>query len=754
MESLRGSGSTGSGSGSERPRPHVVLLASPVASHVIPLAELARRLVEHHGLAVTLVTFANLSLLPAHGLASCLPPATVSTAVLPAVDMDDVPADNMVQVFTQLSRRSLPNLGALLRRISATAGPLAAFVPDIFCSEAVLVAGELGVPAYFFLPSNLNWLALERHLVELQHGLPPGEYRSFSGDVELGEGVTLRHGDLPALCRDPNSPDFQQVVVNARRYLLADGFLVNTFEEMEPALVEAFKLAAGHGAFPPVFATGPLIRRSEPEPDVGDRDCCLEWLDRQPIGSVVYVSFGSIGALSLEQTTEVAAGLEDSGQRFLWVVRMPSLTSESKTTAAAAAAAAAGGNDPLGWLPEGFLERTAGRGLAVRAWAPQVRVLSHPATAAFVSHCGWNSTLESVQSGVPMVALPQGIDQGMNATVLEGKKVGMALRPPAREDGIVVREEIATAVKDLLVGGEKGRAVRRRAGDMQRAAARAWLPEAGSSRRALEEVATKWKVLGLLDGTDAASEKKLEVEDENQKKIIIPNPAYSVWLSRDQTVLGFLVNSLSPEIIPHVVGLATSAEVWSVLTKMFSSHSRTKINHLRGALNNTKKNELTVAQFFATMKGFSSELAAAGKVVEEDEMVGYIINGLDARYNDLVSSVNGNPASPPPPTSPLALLATPVVTHVLVVIAVAHPTAVTACHVVIMVVETVVTAVGGAAMVTAVMGAVIGVAMMDAMHAVMMVDAAAMTVADAMTMEDGGMMEGVVVAMPPHPSLT
>uniref|UniRef100_A0ACD5WTU2 Uncharacterized protein n=1 Tax=Avena sativa TaxID=4498 RepID=A0ACD5WTU2_AVESA len=486
MESFSSSGSTGS----ERPRPHVVLLASPLASHVIPLAELARRLVEHHGFAVTLVTFANLSLLPAHGLSSCLPPAAVSTAVLPAVDMDDVPADNMIQVFTQLSRRSLPNLGALLRRISATAGPLAAFVPDIFCSEAVLVAGELGVPAYFFLPSNLNWLALERCFLELHRGLPPGEYHSFPGDVELGEGVTVRHRDLPALFRDPNSPDFQQVVVNARRYLLADGFLVNTLDEMEPALVEAFKLTAEHGAFPPVFATGPLIRRPEPEPDVHDRDC-LEWLDRQPVGSVVYVSFGSIGALSLEQTTEVAAGLEDSGQRFLWVVRMPNLTFESKT-----AAVAAGGNDdgdPLAWLPEGFLQRTAGRGLAVTEWAPQVRVLSHPATAAFVSHCGWNSTLESVQAGVPMVALPQGIDQGMNATVLEGKEVGMALRPPAREDGIVAREEIAAAVKELLLEGEKGRAVRRRAGDMQQAAARAWLPE-GSSRRALEEVATKWKV--------------------------------------------------------------------------------------------------------------------------------------------------------------------------------------------------------------------------------------------------------------------
>ncbi|KAK1652877.1 hypothetical protein QYE76_070682 [Lolium multiflorum] len=469
-----------SGTGSERPRPHVVLLASPPAGHRIPLAELARRLVEHHGFAVTLVTFANLPL-PAHVLASCLPPATVATAVLPAVDMDDVPAHDIIQVLVQLVRRSVPNIRAFLRRISATAGPLAAFVPDIFCSEALLVAGELGVPGYFFLPTNLNWLALERRFVELHHGLPPGEYRDFPGDVELAEGVSLHRTELPFVFRDSNSLDFQRLLENSRRYPLADGFLVNTFDEMEPALVEAFKLAAEQGAFPPVFAAGPLIRRPNPEPDVDDRDClCLEWLDRQPIGSVVYVSFSTLGGQSPEQTTEVAAGLEESGQRFLWVVRMPNLASP-----------AAADGDPLALLPEGFLERTAGRGLAVTAWAPQVRVLSHPATAAFMSHCGWNSTLESVQSGVPMVALPMGTDQTMNATILE-EKLGMALRPRTREDGIVGREEIATAVKELLIEGERGRDARRRAGEMQQAAVSAWLPE-GSSCRALEEVATKWK---------------------------------------------------------------------------------------------------------------------------------------------------------------------------------------------------------------------------------------------------------------------
>jgi hydroquinone glucosyltransferase len=126
-----------------------------------------------------------------------------------------------------------------------------------------------------------------------------------------------------------------------------------------------------------------------------------------------------------------------------------------------------------------------------------VRVLSHPATAAFVSHCGWNSTMESVSCGVPMIAWPLYAEQRMNAVVLEGS-VGMALRvrPRARDaggDGVVVsRRKIADAVRELMEGQEKGRAVRRQAGDMQQAAAHAWAPE-GSSRRTLEEVAATWK---------------------------------------------------------------------------------------------------------------------------------------------------------------------------------------------------------------------------------------------------------------------
>jgi hypothetical protein len=133
----------------------------------------------------------------------------------------------------------------------------------------------------------------------------------------------------------------------------------------------------------------------------------------------------------------------------------------------------------------------------------------------------------------------------------------------------------------------------------------------------------------FLDGTDSAPSKTMEVEDAQKVKKIIPNPDYSAWIACDQAVLSYLINSLSPDILSHVVGLETAKDVWSVITKMFSTQSMSKVNHLRGALNSTKKVTLIVAQYFAKMKGFSSELVALGKEVDEGELVGYIVNGLD-----------------------------------------------------------------------------------------------------------------------------
>ncbi|PAN04942.1 hypothetical protein PAHAL_1G103300 [Panicum hallii] len=471
------------------PRPHVVLVASPGAGHLNPMAELARRLVARLGLAATLVTFTGLSAAgtDAHSAAalSSLRDAGVDTAVLPAAPLEGLPAGARVETaLFELIARSVPRLRALLRDIGSAA-PLAALVPDFFAAAVLPLAAELGVPGYLFFPVSLCVLSFVRRAVELNDGAAPGEYRELPDALRLPGGVSLRREDYADGFQSSKEPLYAQLIEEGRRYRAADGILVNTFYEMEPGNVEELRQVAEQGTFPPAYPVGPFVRSSCGEDAASP---CIEWLDRQPTGSVVYVSFGSAGTLSVEQTAELAAGLEDGGHRFLWVVRMPSLDGEHSDLGKTRADDE---SDPLAWLPEGFLDRTSCRGLAVASWAPQVRVLSHPATAVFVSHCGWNSALESVASGVPMVAWPLRAEQRVNAAVLS-EKAGAALRPrAARADGLIGREEVAAAVRELMEG-EKGRAVRRRTGDLRQAADVAWAPE-GSSRRAMEEVAGRWK---------------------------------------------------------------------------------------------------------------------------------------------------------------------------------------------------------------------------------------------------------------------
>jgi hypothetical protein len=125
----------------------------------------------------------------------------------------------------------------------------------------------------------------------------------------------------------------------------------------------------------------------------------------------------------------------------------------------------------------------------------------------------------------------------------------------------------------------------------------------------------------------------------------VTNPNYAAWISRDQRVLGWIVNSLSPEILAHVLDYETTAEVWSTITGIFSSTSKSKVSHMRTALNKTKKKDLSAAQYFTIMKGFVFELVVAGKIIDDHELIGYILNGLDKSYNALVDRVQANPGT-------------------------------------------------------------------------------------------------------------
>jgi hypothetical protein len=153
-------------------------------------------------------------------------------------------------------------------------------------------------------------------------------------------------------------------------------------------------------------------------------------------------------------------------------------------------------------------------------------------------------------------------------------------------------------------------------------------------------------VMTLLEGTDIAPAKTVEAEDSAKNKVQVENPAYVAWLARDQLLLRFLLNTLTPEIPSHLLDVSSTAEAWAAINSMFNTASQTKAQHLRGQLNDTKKLSMTAETYYTKMNGFSSKLSALGKLVEDDKMLGYLLHGLDkSEYNALIASLNGNPGT-------------------------------------------------------------------------------------------------------------
>ena len=146
------------------------------------------------------------------------------------------------------------------------------------------------------------------------------------------------------------------------------------------------------------------------------------------------------------------------------------------------------------------------------------------------------------------------------------------------------------------------------------------------------------QLFGFLDGTTTAPARTITVESQ-----VVANPAFALWEAQDQEILGYLLNSLSKEVLIQVAALTSSKAVWDAIGSMFTSTSRSRINNLRIALANGRKENKTVAAYFAEMKSYTEELATDGKPLAEDELISYILAGLDENYNPLVSALDARP---------------------------------------------------------------------------------------------------------------
>ncbi|KAL3534388.1 hypothetical protein ACH5RR_002849 [Cinchona calisaya] len=187
------------------------------------------------------------------------------------------------------------------------------------------------------------------------------------------------------------------------------------------------------------------------------RHYCLDWLDKQAPNSVIFVSFGSTTSVSDEEAKEIANGLEKSGQKFIWVLRDADKGDVFQ------------GEVRRAQLPEGFEERIEGRGIIVRDWAPQLEILGHSSTGGFMSHCGWNSCMESISMGVPIAAWPMHTDQPRNAVLIEKVlKIGLLVRDWSRRDELVTSIVVENAITRLMDSAE-GEDMRKRAKELSKA---------------------------------------------------------------------------------------------------------------------------------------------------------------------------------------------------------------------------------------------------------------------------------------------
>ncbi|WCJ30966.1 UDP-Glycosyltransferase superfamily protein [Euphorbia peplus] len=460
----------------ETTKPHAVLLASPGMGHLIPVAELAKCMVANHGFQVTLfvvTTDGSFETQVINNINGTKKPF-INIVGLPPVDISTL-VDCSTGILTQLVlmvREALPSLRLAILDLEIR--PVA-IVVDFFGTEAFSMAEELNMLKYVYITSNAWFLALTLHLPTLD-GKTVEEQHVKNREMLVIPGCkAIRVEDMFGPVLDPNDRMYHEHVRMGVEIMSADGVLVNTWEDLEPKTLGALRF----GRKVPVYPVGPLVR---PTDSRSRSSKVLDWLDKQPKRSVIYVSFGSGGTISAKQTSELAWGLELSKQRFIWVVRPPIDTD----SAAAIFKTGQSSDDTPDFLPNGFLTRTQDMGMVVPLWAPQMEILSHESVGGFVTHCGWNSTLESIVNGVPMVAWPLYAEQRMNAAMLieeVGIAVGLKVIPTKQ---VVGRSEIENVVRELMEANEDGR--RDRVEKLKASAEKA-LRKGGGSYNSLSHIA-------------------------------------------------------------------------------------------------------------------------------------------------------------------------------------------------------------------------------------------------------------------------
>ncbi|TMW86268.1 hypothetical protein EJD97_021645 [Solanum chilense] len=308
-------------------------------------------------------------------------------------------------------KMSRPNLSKILKNLKPDL-----MIYDVLQQWAERVANEQSIPAVRLLTFGAAVFSYFCNLVKnLGVEFPfPGIYLRKIEQVKLGEMLEKSAKD--------QDPDDEERLVDEYEQIA----LICTSRTIEAKYID-FLLELSNLKVVPV---GPPVQDLITN-DADDMEL-IDWLGSKDENSTVFVSFGSEYFLSKEDMEEVALGLELSNVNFVWVARFPKGEEQNLEDA----------------LPKGFLERIGERGRVLDKFAPQLRILNHTSTGRFISHCGWNSVMESIHFGVPIVAMPMHLDQPMNARLIV--ELGVAVEIVRDDDGKIHREEIAKTLKDVI----------------------------------------------------------------------------------------------------------------------------------------------------------------------------------------------------------------------------------------------------------------------------------------------------------------
>ncbi|KAK6144014.1 hypothetical protein DH2020_020834 [Rehmannia glutinosa] len=455
--------------------------------HIIPFLSLALKLEQEKGYSITFVN----TPLNIQKLRQDLPKASTIRLIEIPFDATEhgLPPDSdaagtlppqLIRHFVDSSVALKPAFRNLISDLADGGNPPLCVISDMFFAWSAEVAHEFGtLHAIFNAGAGYGMAGWHATWLNMPHLKNPNSDELYLPGFP--KGYRFQTKNLPR--EIANGPwKFRQEIF--RKWKETDAMLFNTVEEFDEIGLTYFR-----ENFPncSVYAIGPILSKARSEEEDNATTNHKKWLDSKPKKSVLYVAFGSQYSPSETQTMELAKALEASNVNFLWVLRPPASSSITDSFSD-------NYSENKDFFPTGFEERikTSKKGLLLKKWAPQMEILSHESIGAFLSHCGWNSIIEALSNGVPMLAWSMGAEQPFNAKFLE-EEMGVSIWVANGVSIEVKHEEIVKKIELIMKDDDEGNVMRRKACEVKQIIQSAIKDEEqckGSSVKALEDFLT------------------------------------------------------------------------------------------------------------------------------------------------------------------------------------------------------------------------------------------------------------------------